>query len=187
MSFELFCRGWDPQQVREVNCVLLTSSWNLDQREPEGPWWWRWLLITSPPTGRMPTSWSRPVLEHYTTPHYPVQGRTHNFEGISLPWPPLPGKTINLFFSASCKTLSPHFYSAQVNRVQVSATSPGIREEPSHMRNVKTEEYFIGKDRERTYLVTVFKCYPHSDVKSLCASKSKWHRGTVIFNVKINL
>ena len=52
------------------------------------------------------------------------------------------------------------------------------------MRSIKMEEYFIGKDTERTYLVTVFKCYPHSDMKSLCASKSKGHRGRVIFNVK---
>ena len=125
------------------------------------------------------------MLEHYATPHHPVQGRTRNFKGISLPWPPLPGKTIKLFFSASPKTLSPHFYSAQLNKGQVSVTSPGIREEPSHMRSIKMEEYFIGKDTERTYLVTVFKCYPHSDMKSLCASKSKGHRGRVIFNVKI--
>ena len=56
------------------------------------------------------------LLEHYKTPHYPLQEGTHSFKGISPPWPPLSGKAIKLFFSTSPKTLSPHFYLAPVNR-----------------------------------------------------------------------
>ena len=37
-------------------------------------------------------------------------------------WPPLPGKTIKLFFSPSPQTLSLHFHSALEDRGQVSAT-----------------------------------------------------------------
>ena len=44
------------------------------------------------------------------------------------------------------------------------------------MRSVKMEEYFIGKDTERPYLVTVFKCYPHSDMKSLCLKQQVTQR-----------
>ena len=34
------------------------------------------------------------LLEHYKTPHYPLQGGSQSLEGISSLWPPLPGKAI---------------------------------------------------------------------------------------------
>ena len=40
---------------------------------------------------------------------YPIQGETHSLEGISLLWPPSPGKAIKLFLSNSPKTLSLRF------------------------------------------------------------------------------
>ena len=40
-------------------------------------------------------------LFYYRIPHDPLQVRTHSFEGISPPWPPLPGKAIKLFFPTS--------------------------------------------------------------------------------------
>ena len=50
---------------------------------------------------------SNPTLD-YKTPHKPPlsPGWTHSFEGISLLWPPLPGKAIKLLFSTPPKTLS---------------------------------------------------------------------------------
>ena len=57
-----------------------------------------------------------PLLKHYETPHYPLQGGTHSLEGTTLPWPPLPGKAIKLFLSTSPKTLSPRFNPAPVYR-----------------------------------------------------------------------
>ena len=60
-----------------------------------------------------------PSLNHYCkTSHYPLQVGTHDFEGISLLWPPLSGKTIKLFFSISPKTLSPRFNSVWAYRGQ---------------------------------------------------------------------
>ena len=49
MSFELFCRYWNPHQVGEVNCRLRTSTWTPDWLEPG---WWCWLLIPSLPTNQ---------------------------------------------------------------------------------------------------------------------------------------
>ena len=46
-----------------------------------------------------------PLLEHYKTPHYPLQGGTHSLEGRSQLCPPFPGKARKLFFSTSSKTL----------------------------------------------------------------------------------
>ena len=34
------------------------------------------------------------LLEHYKTPHYPLQGGPYSLEGISPLWPPVPGKAI---------------------------------------------------------------------------------------------
>ena len=34
------------------------------------------------------------LLEHYKTPHYPLQGGTHSLEDVSPLWPPLSGKAI---------------------------------------------------------------------------------------------
>ena len=57
MSFELFCRYWNPHRVEEVNCMLPTSTQTPDGLEPEG--WWRWLPVTShQPIRRASTSWS---------------------------------------------------------------------------------------------------------------------------------
>ena len=76
--------------------------------ESEG--WWCWLPLTSPPTNQknvheliMPSS----LNHYYKTPHYPLQVRTHSFEGLL--WPPLCGEAINLFFSSLSKTLSLRF------------------------------------------------------------------------------
>ena len=46
----------------------------------------------------------------------------HRLWGMSLLWPPLPGKAIKLFFSPSAKTLSPYFCLALVDRSWVLAT-----------------------------------------------------------------
>ena len=60
-----------------------------------------------------------PSLNHYCqTSHYPLQVGTHNFEGISLLWPPLSSKAIKLYFSISPKTLSPRFNSVWAYRGQ---------------------------------------------------------------------
>ena len=56
------------------------------------------------------------LLEHYKTPHYPLQGGTYSLEGISLLWPPLPGRAVKLFLSTSPKTLSLRFNLAPVYR-----------------------------------------------------------------------
>ena len=56
-------------------------------------------------------------LEHYKTPHHPLQGGTHSFEGIILLWSHLPGKAVKLLFSTSCKTLSPYLYLALNQRL----------------------------------------------------------------------
>ena len=60
---------------------------------------------------------------YYKTSHYLPQVETHGFEGISLLWPPSPGKAKKLVFSASSKTLSPRFDSAQVYREAELLTS----------------------------------------------------------------
>ena len=103
---ELFCRYWNPHQVREVNCMLPTSTETPDRLEGKG--WWCWLPLTSPPTNQKNVhELTMPSLNHYyKTPHYTLQVGTHSFEGISPLWPPLPGKAIKLFFSTSPKTLS---------------------------------------------------------------------------------
>lgn len=70
-----------------------------------------------------------------------IQGGTHSFEGISLWWPPLPGKAKKLSFSTSLKTPSPCFYLASVNRGWVSATftqSSSMRQvTDSHTRELR--------------------------------------------------
>ena len=47
-------------------------------------------------------------LNHYQKTPYCLKGE-HSFEGISLLWPPLPGKAIKLFFSMLPKTLTLRF------------------------------------------------------------------------------
>ena len=69
------------------------------------------------PIRRTSTSWSR--LLYYKTPHYPLQVRTHSFEGIIPLWSPLPGKAIKLFFSTSPKTLSLRFNTVSGYRGQI--------------------------------------------------------------------
>ena len=51
------------------------------------------------------------------TPHHPLQGGTHSFEGVILRWPHLPGKAVKLSFSTSCKTLSLYLYLALDQRL----------------------------------------------------------------------
>ena len=70
--------------------------------------WWCWLLLTSPPTHQKNVhELITPSLNiYYKTSHNLLQVGTHSFEGISLLWPPLPGKVIKLSFSTSPKTLS---------------------------------------------------------------------------------
>ena len=82
------------------------------------------------------------LLENHMNPHYTLQGGTHSFEGISLLWPALSSRAIELFFSTSPKTLSSHFYWALVNRGQVSATKP-ILFSPSFMYNINFLNVFI--------------------------------------------
>ena len=98
---------WEKLSVKDG--VLPTSTETPDRLEPEG--WWCRLPLTSPPTHQKNVHKRiTPSLNHYyKTPHYPLQVGTHSFEGISLLWPPLPGKAIKLFFSASPKTLSLRF------------------------------------------------------------------------------
>ena len=57
------------------------------------------------------------------TPHCPLQIRAHILEGISPLWPPLPGKTIKLFFSTSPQALSLRFDSAAEQRGQAFCNS----------------------------------------------------------------
>ena len=116
---ELFCRYWNPHQVGEVNCLLSTSTETPDGLEPEG--WWCWLPPTSPPTNQKNVhQLIKPSLNHYyKTSHYPLEVRTHSFEGISPLWPPLPGQAVKLFFSTSPKTLSPRINSVLGYRGQI--------------------------------------------------------------------
>ena len=46
------------------------------------------------PVPELSTSDHALLLEHYKPPHYPLQGGSHSLEGISLLWPPLPGKPL---------------------------------------------------------------------------------------------
>ena len=107
--FELFCRYWNPRRVGEVDCVLPTSRETPDGLEPEG--WWCRLPLTSPPANQKNVHEliTPPLSHYYETSHYPLQGGTRSSEGISLLWPPLPGKAIKLFFSTLPKTLSRRF------------------------------------------------------------------------------
>ena len=101
-NLEPFRRYWDPQQVEEVNCMLPTSTASPEPLEPKG--WWCWLLETSSPTNQknVHERITLSSLNHYhKTTHYNLRVGTHSFEGISLLWPPLPGKAIKLLFSTS--------------------------------------------------------------------------------------
>ena len=61
------------------------------------------LPLTSPPTTQK--NGHKLIMNHYSkTSHYPLQGGTHSFEGISLLWPSLLDKTIKLIFSTSPQT-----------------------------------------------------------------------------------
>lgn len=91
MSFELFCRYWNPYQVEEVNRRLPTSTWTPDRMKPEG--WWCGLPVTSPPVHQeavhkrtMPYTLN--TIRLLTTPSRAGQ----SFEGTSLQWPPLSAK-----------------------------------------------------------------------------------------------
>ena len=96
--FELFCRYWNPHQVGETNCMLLTKT---DPR-PIGT---RRLMMLTPtylttkPIRRMSTSWSCPcplgsiTIKLFTT-H--LQVGTYSFEGISFLWPPFACKATQL-------------------------------------------------------------------------------------------
>ena len=69
------------------------STQTPDRLEPEG--WWGWPCL--PPASRK--SVHKLITPHnYKTSHYSLQVGTHDFEGISLLWLPLPGKAIKLFF-----------------------------------------------------------------------------------------
>ena len=59
-------------------------------------------------------------IDYYKT-YYLLQVGT--FEGISLLWPPLPGKAMKLSFSTSPKSLSPRFSLALVYREAELSTS----------------------------------------------------------------
>ena len=115
---KLFLQEADPHQMKTVDHK------NIDPRlESEG--WWCWLPITSWPTSEknvheLTTPCS--LNHYYKSSHYPLQGRTHRLKGISPLCPPLPGKAIKLFFSASPKTLSLRFNPAPVYRGWISAT-----------------------------------------------------------------
>ena len=44
------------------------------------------------------------LLEHYRTPHYPLQGGSQGLQGISPLWPSLPGKAIKATFFCFTQT-----------------------------------------------------------------------------------
>ena len=64
--------------------MLPTSMQTPSQLEPEG--WWLWLPLNSSPTNQKNVHKLITLcLNHYyKTSHYPLQVRTHSFEGISL-------------------------------------------------------------------------------------------------------
>ena len=72
MSFELFCRYWNPHQGEEVKHLLPTSMKTPDQLELEG--WWYCLLITSPPGNQkvhaLTTLCSLNIIQLLTTPSW---------------------------------------------------------------------------------------------------------------------
>ena len=61
--------------------------------------------------------------QYYKTSHYLLQVWTHDFQGISLLWPYLPGKAIKLLFSTSPKPLSLRFDLVPKHRDQVFSIS----------------------------------------------------------------
>ena len=61
----------------------------------------------------------------YKTSHYLPQVGTHEFEGISPLWPPVPGKVIRLSFPTSPKILSLRFDLVQVYREAELSASTG--------------------------------------------------------------
>ena len=103
--FELFCRYWNPSRWEKLmvccpQACRPQTSWNQKVDDADSH------LPHHQPIRRMSTSWSPSLNHYYTTPHYILQVGTHSFEDISPLWPPLPGKAIKLFFSASPKSLS---------------------------------------------------------------------------------
>ena len=107
MSFELFCRQWNPQQAEEGNCLRPTGMQILDQLEAEvddadSP------RLPHRPIRRVFTSWPRPTSWTLCNSAIPALGRTHHLEGISPLWPPMSGKTIKLSLSqfSSVQSLS---------------------------------------------------------------------------------
>ena len=115
-----------PHQVEEVNCMLPTSSrpqtsWNQKVKDADSP------LPHHQPIRRMSMSWPRPapwtLLRLLTSPSRGAGRGTHGLEGISLLRPPLPGKAIKLFLSASPKMLFPRSNPAPVYRGRISATA----------------------------------------------------------------
>lgn len=121
----MFCRYWNSHKVEEVNCMLPINtrpqtSWNqkLDANSH---------LPYHQPVRRMSMNYSCPPLWTITMRLLTTPSRAgHSLTGISLPWLPLPSKAIKWFFSTSPKTLSPHFYSAPVNRGWISTTRPTL-------------------------------------------------------------
>ena len=103
--FELFCRYWNPHQVGEVTvcgprALGPQTSQNqkvddVDSRLPQHQ-----------PFRRVSISWSHPwTIPVKLFPALFKSGHTV-LGGMSLLWPPLPGKAIKLFISASPKSLS---------------------------------------------------------------------------------
>ena len=96
----------------ETPCRWEKLKWcahkHVDPRPVGTEGWWCWFLFTSPPTHQKTVyELITPSLNiYYKTSHNLLQVGTHSFEGISLLWPPLPGKVIKLSFSTSPKTLS---------------------------------------------------------------------------------
>ena len=107
MSFELFCRQWNPQQAEEGNCLRPTGMQILDQLEAEvddadSP------RLPHRPIRRVFTSGPSPTSWTLCNSAIPALGRTHHLEGISPLWPPMSGKTIKLSLSqfSSVQSLS---------------------------------------------------------------------------------
>ena len=80
------------------------------------------------PIRRMSTSWSCFFWKYYyRTPHCPLQGGSHSFEGFSPLWPPLPDKTIKRLFSTSSNTLFPRFNMVSGYRSQIQLQQWGSK------------------------------------------------------------
>ena len=95
-TFELFCRYWHPNDVGEINHMLPTST------ETPDPLTRRLRLTPTYLTTNQSEKW--PQADHALWAisiklSLAPPGRTHSFEGINPPWPPLPCKTIKLLFS----------------------------------------------------------------------------------------